>query len=61
MSKPEKRYFKVFSSRHVIGDQNNYQILFDAIDKLAEYDESKLMKKFENEAFINHFSKSVRI
>jgi hypothetical protein len=56
MSKPEKRYFKVFSSRHVIGDQNNYQILFDAIDKLGEYDESKLMKKFANEAFINRFS-----
>lgn len=23
LTKPEKRYFKVFSSRHVIGDQNN--------------------------------------
>lgn len=56
MSKPEKRYFKVFSSRHVIGDQNNYQILFDAIDKQAEYDEAKLLKKFEKEAFINRFS-----
>ena len=56
MSKPEKRYFKVFSSRHVIGDQNNYQILFDAIDKQAEYDEAKLLKKFETEAFINRFS-----
>lgn len=56
MSKPEKRYFKVFSSRHVIGDQNNYQILFDAIDKQGEYDEAKLMKKFENEAFVNRFS-----
>ncbi len=56
MSKPEKRYFKVFSSRHVIGDQNNYQILFDAIDKLDEYDEDKLMRKFKNEAFIHRFS-----
>jgi hypothetical protein len=56
MTKPEKRYFKVFSSRHVIGDQNNYQILFDAIDKLDNYDESKLLKKFSGEAFVNRFS-----
>lgn len=56
MSKPEKRYFKVFSSRHVIGDQNNYQILFDAIDKQSVYDEDKLLKKFSNEAFVNRFS-----
>ena len=56
MTKPEKRYFKVFSSRHVIGDQNNYQILFDAIDRQEDYDEEKLLKKFRNEAFINRFS-----
>ncbi|MFK7807899.1 MAG: hypothetical protein AB8F74_08895 [Saprospiraceae bacterium] len=56
LSKPEKRYFKVFSSRHVIGEKNNYQILFDAIDKQEEYDEEKILKKFKNEAFINRFS-----
>lgn len=56
MTKPEKRYFKVFSSRHVIGDQNNYQRLFDAIDRQAEYDESALLKKFAGEAFVNRFS-----
>lgn len=37
----QKRYFKVFSSRHIIGDSNNYQVLFDAIDKQVEYDEAK--------------------
>lgn len=56
LSKPEKRYFKVFSSRHVIGDRNNYQILFDAIDKQDIYDEEKLLNKFKNEAFIKRFS-----
>ncbi len=56
LSKPEKRYFKVFSSRHVIGDKNNYQVLFDAIDKQAEYDEAKILKKFKNEAFTKRFS-----
>ena len=56
LTKPEKRYFKVFSSRHVIGDQNNYLILFDAIDKQSDYDEAKLLKKFKGEPFINRFS-----
>ncbi len=56
MTKPEKRYFKVFSSRHVIGDQNNYQRLFDAIDRQDHYDEAALMKKFAKEAFVNRFS-----
>lgn len=56
LSKPEKRYFKVFSSRHVIGENNNYLILFDAIDKQEEYNEEKLLKKFKDKTFINRFS-----
>lgn len=56
MSKPEKRYFKVFSSRHIIGDENNYQVLFDAIDKQEVYDEEKLMKKFKGQEFTHRFS-----
>jgi tetratricopeptide (TPR) repeat protein len=56
MSKPEKRYFKVFSSRHIIGDENNYQTLFDAIDKQEEYDEEKLLKKLKDKGFVNRFS-----
>lgn len=56
LSKPEKRYFKVFSSRHVIGDKNNYQILFDAVDKQDEYNEEKILKKFSKEAFTKRFS-----
>ena len=56
LSKPEKRYFKVFSSRHVIGDKNNYQILFDALDKQDEYNEEKILKKFSKEAFTKRFS-----
>lgn len=56
LNKPEKRYFKLFSSRHSIGDENNYQILFDAIDKQDEYDEEKLLKKFKDKRFIHRFS-----
>jgi tetratricopeptide (TPR) repeat protein len=56
LTKPEKRYFKVFSSRHIIGDENNYEILFDAIDRQEEYDEDKLLKKFKDKAFVQRFS-----
>jgi hypothetical protein len=51
LSKQEKRYFKLYASRHVIGEQNNYLLLFDEIDKQAEYDEVKIKKKFAKQAF----------
>jgi len=56
MTKAEKRYFKVFSSRHIIGDSNNYQLLFTAIDAMAEYDEEKLLKKLKGKSFVSRFS-----
>ncbi|MEY3397430.1 MAG: hypothetical protein RL220_24 [Bacteroidota bacterium] len=56
LSKAEKRYFKVFSSRHVIGEKNNYQVLFDAIDKQDEYDEAALLKRFKNKPLAHRFS-----
>ncbi len=56
LTKAEKRYFKLYSSRHTIGEKNNYQIIFDAIDKQSEYDEPAILKKFKNEAFVNKFS-----
>ena len=56
MSKTEKRYFKVFSSRHIIGEQNNYERLFDAIDSQEEYNEEKVLKKFKGEDFTKRFS-----
>ena len=40
----EKRYFKLFSSRHVIGDSNDYIHLFDAIDRQQVYSEAILKK-----------------
>ncbi len=56
LSSPEKRYFKVFSSRHTLGEQNNYVKLFDAIDAQGSYDEASILQKFRKEAFINKFS-----
>jgi hypothetical protein len=60
LKKSEKRYFKLFSERHVIGESNKYVILFDAIEKQTrvrvsrkkdgaviqeEYNEEKLLLK----------------
>jgi hypothetical protein len=47
----EKRYFKIFASRHTIGEKNEYVNLFDAIDKQENYNETKLLKLFSNNTF----------
>ncbi len=56
LSKSEKRYFKLYSSRHTIGSENNYTRLFDYIDQLDVYDEAILFVNFKGEAFLNRFS-----
>lgn len=56
LSKSEKRYFKILSSRHTIGEENNYILLFDYLEQQEEYDEEALFKYFEGEAFLNKFS-----
>ncbi len=50
----EKRYFKIHSSRHTIGETNNYTRLFDAIEAQAAYDEAEVKRLFESETFIKH-------
>ncbi len=56
LSKSEKRYFKIYSSRHTIGEQNKYVQLFDFIDQSENYDEEAIFQQFEGEAFLNSFS-----
>lgn len=56
LSKAEKRYFKVYTSRNAAGSENAYHKLFNAIDRQKVYDEDALMKKFAKEAFVNRFS-----
>lgn len=55
MTKPEKRYFKLHTSKNMAGDSGNYQLLFDAIAKQDEYDEEKILSKFRKEAFAQRF------
>lgn len=47
----EKRYFKIFAQRHVIGEENNYLKLFDAIEGQEAYDEDILLARFRKEKF----------
>ena len=53
LTKAQKRYIKV-NNTHVIGKKNNYMMLFDALDKMDEYDEDKLAAKFKGTNFIKH-------
>lgn len=56
LTKSEKRYFKLVASRHTIGEENNYVVLFDAIDKQNEYNEKVLFQMFKGEPFLNKFA-----
>ena len=56
LSQSEKRFFKIYASRHVIGEVNNYVYLFDAITNQKHYDEKEIKRKFEGEPFMNRFA-----
>lgn len=58
LSKAEKRYFKLFVTRHTSSSSspNNAQILFDLIEKMDSYDENSLLEKLKHKAFTNKFS-----
>lgn len=56
MSKSEKRYFKLFASRHTIGKENNYIRIFDFIESQDVFDDEEIYCHFEGEAFLNKFS-----
>lgn len=52
LTRQEKRYFKLYASRHALNGENKYVALFDAIEKQAEYDEAAIKQQFEKETFI---------
>ncbi len=56
LNKPEKRYFKVYASRHVIGEKNNYVKLFDVIKRQDKYKEADIREFFKNERFVKQLS-----
>lgn len=55
LSKSEKRYFKIYASRHTIGEENNGIRIFNFIDDQNEFDEKAVHEHFKGEAFLNQF------
>lgn len=60
LNQTEKRYFKIYASRHVVGEKNKYVRIFEAIEKQSrkhsgEYDEKELKQIFKGEVFIRQF------
>ena len=51
LTKSEKRFIKIHASRYSMSGKNNYLKLFDALDKLNEYDGAKLRKKIKSSSF----------
>jgi len=47
LTSSEKRFFKIHSTRHTIGDGNKYLELFDAMDRMATYDETRLLERMK--------------
>jgi tetratricopeptide (TPR) repeat protein len=57
LTKSEKRYFKVYTSKgQKAQGKNNYIKLFDVIDKQKFYDEDAIIAKFSDTVFIKHIS-----
>lgn len=55
LTKQEKRYFKLYSSKFNKSKDNNYTRLFEAIDKQKHYDEKALKRVFKGETFVKQF------
>jgi hypothetical protein len=56
MQKSERRYFKIYASRHVIGEENNYEALFDFCSKQDAYNEDALRAHFAGEPMLNNLN-----
>lgn len=56
LNKTEKRAFRLYTSRHTIGEQNSSIELYDYIDKMDIYDEPAIFEHFKGSAFLNKFS-----
>lgn len=56
MTRAEKRYFKLYISRHATSGEGNHGILFDAIAKMDGYDEAALRERYADKGFMRRFS-----
>lgn len=54
MTPSEKGYFKKYTSKHIIGDSNDYMILFETLDGMGVYDDEVLNRKQAVKSFTKH-------
>lgn len=57
LNQSEKRYFRIFASRHVKGSENQYMKIFSVLDGLDQYDEDTIRKTIEKEKFNGNVSR----
>lgn len=51
LSRSEKRYFKIFSKRHILGSQNKYILLFDILTKQVKEDDEKVISALSQKGY----------
>ncbi len=56
LSGSERRHFALYTSHHVIGEQNEYMKLFYIIEKQEKYDEVEIKRKHKGEPFVKRFA-----
>lgn len=56
MSPAEKRYFKLYCSRHIVAGKSNHLELFNAIGRMPHFDEKALRKQFMGAPFLRRFA-----
>jgi hypothetical protein len=56
LNKGEKRYFRAFAQRHVIGEQNLYERLFDVLLEMSAYDDAQLKRAFAGEKCLDQWA-----
>ncbi len=55
LKQAEKRYFKIYATRHALQGENNYVLLYNAIESQEVYDEKKIITQFKGKKFTNRF------
>ena len=54
LTKQEQRYFKLYATRNISKEKNNYTLLFDAIKSQNQYDEEGIKASFSDSTFIKY-------
>lgn len=54
MTASEKGYFKKYTAKHIIGESNDYMILFETLDGMDMYNDEALSKKQSLRSFTKH-------